>query len=161
MRIGGILTMQHPLAHYKQLAADAAALSKGMIDGLERVNSPETGLIVFYDGHDCFARFYTLGGADYFQEVRERLPALAAAVAELAGECERLTEELDPLTQELRAAELSSATGAVDVLFKALGWSSGGLTSAAIEIVTERDRLKAELAELQSENDRIRERYMR
>jgi hypothetical protein len=51
----------------------------------------------------------------------------------------------------LEEAEQSSALEAMEVLFKALGWKSGGLGSAAIEIVKQRDGLRAEIGKLKSE----------
>lgn len=54
----------------------------------------------------------------------------------------KLEAELD-----LANAERSSASEAATVLLKALGWSSGGLGAAAIEIVAERDRARVDLTE--------------
>ena len=45
-------------------------------------------------------------------------------------------------------AERSSTLEAVGVLFTALGWTSGGLGSAALEIVRQRDMWKQRYREL-------------
>jgi len=45
-------------------------------------------------------------------------------------------------TAQLKGAEESGVQEAIQVLFKALGWSSGGLGSAAIEIVKQRDEAR-------------------
>ncbi len=70
---------------------------------------------------------------------------------------ERVTAErdaalrrVDALQEELELAghERSSATEAATVLLNALGWSSGGLGSAAIEIVRSRDALVGALRQI-------------
>jgi hypothetical protein len=60
----------------------------------------------------------------------------------------------------LEDAERSSASLAANILLHALGWSYGGLHAMACEIVSQRDALRAELAEARQERDLLRE-FMR
>jgi hypothetical protein len=57
----------------------------------------------------------------------------------------------------LEEAERSSALLAANILLHALGWSYGGLHAMACEIVSQRDALRAELAEARREWVRLRE----
>lgn len=66
--------------------------------------------------------------------LRARVDELLVSNTELVFENRELKGQL-----ELRDMEDSSAGEAVEVLFKALKWNSGGLGSAAIEIVKQRD----------------------
>jgi len=65
-----------------------------------------------------------------------------------------LEEILDRVT--LQEAESSSAGEAVGVLFKALGWDSGGLGSAAIAIVARVDELLESNTKLVLENRELK-----
>lgn len=67
----------------------------------------------------------------------------ATEIDRLRAEVARLQAVAD---DDLLRAERSSAAEAASVLMEALGWASGGLGSAAREIVAERDRLKMSLA---------------
>ena len=65
-----------------------------------------------------------------------------------------LEEILDRVT--LQEVESSSAGEAVGVLFKALGWDSGGLGSAAIAIVARVDELLESNTKLVLENRELK-----
>lgn len=71
----------------------------------------------------------------------------ADTISELQAERDKLKADYETL-DEHAGYERSSAVEAVNVLFAALGWSSGGLGAAAIEIVEQRDALRAALTEL-------------
>lgn len=73
------------------------------------------------------------------------LAAARTALPQTLDEIDRLTAEMmSDDEQALADAERSSAFEAAAILLKALGWKSGGLAAAAMEIVARCERLTAE-----------------
>ncbi len=61
----------------------------------------------------------------------------------------------------LEEAERSSALLAANTLLHALGWSYGGLHAMACEIVSQRDALRAELAEARRQLEALKARQFK
>jgi len=63
-----------------------------------------------------------------------------SGIRDIAGVCPEHGGDACLINPHISHAERGSGLEAMQVLFKALGWNSGGLASAAIEIVEQRDR---------------------